>query len=229
MSHLLKILWFLLPLCGTLAVLTARTGIQPPADRVLLTLFAINLLCWGVLTARIFTFRKKLYHFLRLLLAGDYEAGIRTRRLLHDELSTLEDLANRLGERLREYDRLRADRVAVTARALDLTVRNSSELLVTADPEKESLIFNPAAQKQLGISGKSWSFESVFKPEANAAFARLFTRAVSGSKTNTEGSCQLQLPGMEQAVALHVLILPLRDRGETVRFLLITLSDVKPV
>lgn len=225
--NLLKIIWVLLPACAVLSALIGWIETEPPTSGLIFALTAIILIGWSALTLRLLTFRKKLYHFLRRLLAGDYEAGIRSRKLINDEISRLEEMANQVAERLREYDRLRADRVSVQARALDLTVRNSGEMLITADTEKETLIFNPAAQKRLGISGKSWPFEAILKPNDNATFARLFNRAVSGSKLNTEGNCRLKLPGMDNPVMLHILILPLRDRNEAVRFILITIDDVK--
>ncbi len=226
-SRFIRIVWITLTACAAASAVIGWLEAEPPASGVLLVLALIILAVWIGLTIRLLAFRKKLYHFFRRLLAGDYEAGIRSRKRFNDELSRLEDMANQFADRLREYDRLRADRVSVQARALDLTLRTSKEMMITADTEKETLVFNPAAQKQLGISGKSWPFEVILKPKDNATFARLFNRSISGSKLNTEGKCRLKMPGMATPVTLHCLILPLRDRDETVRFALIILDDVK--
>jgi len=228
-SNFIKIIWILFTACAVIFALIGWLEAEPPTSGVLMVLALVMLGCWFGLTIRLLTFRNKLHHFLRRLLANDYEAGIRSRKLINDEVSRIEDMANKFAEQLREYDRLRADRVSVQARALDLTLRNSREMLVTANTEKETLVFNPAAQKKLGISGKSWPFEAILKPKENATFARLFNRSVSQSKLNAEGHCQLKMPGMDNSVQLHVLILPLRDRDETVRFVLIVLDDVKPL
>jgi PAS domain-containing protein len=226
-SNLLKILWFIIPLCGLTAALVAWPETQPPVNWSLAMLCALSLFCWSCLSVRIFGFRKRLFNFLRRLLAGDYEAGMRSRRRFPDEVSRIEDLANRLADRLRAYDRLRADRVSMHARGLDLVLRNSSDLLITADGEKEVFIFNPAAQKLLGVSRKSYSFESVLKPTVNEPFAKLFNQAVRGRKVNTAGTCFLQLPGMSAPVRLSLLLMPLRDRDENVRYTLLSIDKEK--
>jgi PAS domain-containing protein len=152
------------------------------------------------------------------LLAGDYDAGIRTRKKHTDEISTLEDLANQVSERIRTYDSLRAARVSIHSRALELLLLQSRDAIVTANVEKEIFVFNPVAQRILGVQRKSFSFESVLKPSANEAFSKLFHQAVAGRKTNAEGPCFLQLPGMQAPARLTILMMPLRDRDETVRF-----------
>lgn len=222
--NLLKIIWFLLPVCGLGIGLICWPQINEPARWGMIALSAGHLLAWICLSVRLFGFRKRLYNFLRLLLAGDYEAGIRTRKKHTDEISVLEELANQVAERIRTYDRLRAARVAIHSRALDLLLLQSSEGIITANVDKETFSFNPAAQKTLGVKRKSFSFESVLKPKANETFRKLFDRAVNGRKTNTEGSCFLQLPGMQQPARLSLLIMPLRDRDETVRFALLSIE-----
>jgi len=226
--NLLKILWFLLPIFGLAAGWVVWPEIQPAVRLCIATLFALSLLCWGYLTRRVFGFHKRMFLFLRRLLAGDYETGIRTRKHFPDEISNLESIGNQVADRLRIYDRLRADRVAIHARALDLLLIRSKDGLITADIEKEIFLFNPVAQKMLYIKRKSFSFESVLKPAANEGFKRLFQRAVSGRKVNTEGNCLLQLPGMSAPIPLSSLIMPLRDRDETVRFAVITIETPTP-
>jgi PAS domain-containing protein len=223
--NLLKILWFLMPLCGLTAALLGWTETRPPVNWTLATLFVLSLLCWLYLTLRSFGFRKRLFNFFRLLLAGDYEAGIRTRRRFTDEISRIEELANKFSDQLRAYDRLRADRVSIHARTLDLILRHSNDRLIIADVEKETLTFNPATQKFLGISRKNYSFESILKPTVNETFAHLFNQAVYGRKVNTEGSCFIQLPGMSAPARLDLLLMPLRDREESVRSALLIIDD----
>lgn len=222
---LLKILWLLMPLFGLTAALLGWNGTKPPINWSLAALFALGLLCWTYLSIRLLSFHKRLFHFLRLLLAGDYETGIRSPKHFTDEVSALENLSNQVSDRLRAYDRLRADRVSIYSRALDLIVRQSNQGLITANVEKETFVFNPVAQKRLGISRKSFSFESILKPVANQPFGKLFDRAVSGRKTNTQGRCSLKLPGMQSPEKLSFLIMPLRDRDETVRFAVIFIDS----
>ena len=222
--NLLRIIWFLLFIVSLLC------GVMVWSDLSISTRWSLLLPVlflgagWIYLTIRLAGFSKRFFFFLRRILAGDYEAGIRPRLHVLDEVSKLETLANEVAERLRIYDRLRADRVSIRARALDLTLIQSQRKLISADLEKETFIFNPAAQHKLGIERKSFSFESVLKSEANASFSLLFQQATEGRKVNTDGQTTLQLPGMQSPVSLSLQIMPLRDRDETVRFALLTIE-----
>ena len=223
--NLLKIIWFLLPICSLGIGLVCWPEIGQPARWGVIVLNAVTLLGWSFLSVRCFGFRKRLYNFLRLLLAGDYEAGMRTREKHTDEIFVLEDLANQVADRLRTYDSLRAARVSIHSRVLDLLLLQSKEAVITANVEKEIFVFNPVAQKILGVKRKTFSFESVLKPSVNEAFSRLFNQAITGRKTNTEGLCFLQLPGMQAPARLSFLMMPLRDRDETVRFAVLTIDS----
>lgn len=228
LPNLLKLLWLLLLIAGISTVWLALPETEPPLLWGFAALALLTLFCWVWLTVRLFSFRNRFFNFLRKLYSGDYEAGIKTRRLVTDELAEIEDLANGLAGRLRAYDRLRADRVSIHARTLDLIMRHTSDRFITADMEKESFVINPAAQKFLGILRKSFAFEAVLKPKANETFAYLFHKASKGRKSNTEGSAYLQLPGMDEPLRMHALMMPLRDRDENVRSVLIFLSEKKP-
>ncbi len=223
--NLLKIIWFLLPVCGLGIGLTVWPEIGQTTRWSIAALAGVNLLGWFYLSVRVFSFRKRLRNFLRLLLAGDYEAGIRTRQKHTDEISGIEDLANQVADRIRTYDSLRAARVSIHSRALDLLLLKSNEGFITANIEKETFVFNPVAQKVLGVKRKSFSFESVLKPKTNETFAKLFNQAVSGRKVNTEGLCFLQLPGMQAPARLSFLMMPLRDRDENVRFAILSIES----
>lgn len=222
--NLLQILWFLMPLCGLTAGLIVWPQAEEPVRWSLYVFFALGLLCWSYLTLRIVGFRIRLFKFLRKILANDYDAGIRTRTRFTDEVSRLEGLANRVAERLQTYDRLRAERVSIHARALELLLDRSAEQLAIMDIQQEVFLFNPAAQKALGIARKSFSFESVLKPDINKEFSNLFNDAVSGRKTLTEGFSRLQLPGMSDPVYVGLQFTPLRDRDEAVRFALLSIN-----
>ena len=223
--NLLKILWFFLPVCWLVGGLLLGPEVEKPLRWSLLILSVLFLLCWSYLTLRAFDFRKRMFLFLRRLLAGDYETGVKTRKRFTDEISKLETLSNQVADRLRIYDRLWVDRVSIHARVLDLLLIHSQEGLITANVEKEIFLFNPVAQKILGVKRKSFSFESVLKPAANETFSRLFAQAVTGRKMNTNGHCALQLPGMSAPINASFLVMPLRDRDETVRFAVLTIES----
>jgi len=216
--NLIKIIWFLLPLCGLTSALIGWVETEPPIRWILSILFVLTLSCWFFLTIRFFSFYKQMRSFLRRLLAGDYETGIRASENCTDEISRLENLANQVVDRLRTYDQLRANRVSIHSRALDLLLAQSKKGVITANVEKRVFIFNPTAQKMLGIQRKSFSFESVLKPIINKNFNELFQKAITEQKTNTEGACHLQLPGMQTPARIELLIMPLRNRNEDVQF-----------
>lgn len=222
--NLLKILWFFLPVCWLTCGVLIWPEVEKPLSWSLLILTGLFGLCWFYLTLRAFGFRKRMFLFLRRLLAGDYESGIKTRERFTDEISQLETLSNQIADRLRVYDRLRADRVSIHSRVLDLLLIQSKEGLATANVEKEIFLFNPVAQKLLGIKRKSFSFESVLSPSTNETFHKIFQQAVNGRKVNTTGRCALQLPGMREPVTLSFLVMPLRDRDEAVRFAVLSIE-----
>lgn len=224
-SNVITIIWIFLPLCWLTAGFIVRENTPAPFNWMAAGLLGISFFCWIYLTMRMAGFRRRLFNFLSRLLKGDYETGIHMSTAFRDEFYPIEDTANRLVERLRIYDRLRADRVSIHARALDLILRQVQEPLITADVEKEVFVFNPAAQKALGIERKSFSFESVLKPAANQGFGSLFKQVVSGRKVNTAGTCLFQLPGMNTPMRIELELLPLRDRDETVRFAVLFLTS----
>jgi PAS domain-containing protein len=223
-QNLLQIIWFLMPLCGLIAGLIAWSQAGTTARWGFAVFFAIGLLCWSYLTIRLIGFRVRMFNFLRQMLSGDYEAGIRTRRRFTDEVSRLEALCNRFADRLQSYDRLRADRVSIQARAFDLLLDRSAEQLAAIDIQQEVFLLNPAAQKTLGIERKKFSFESVLKPDINSEFRDLFNDSVSGRKVRSEGFSWLQLPGMSEPVYIGIEFTPLRDRDEAVRFVLLSIK-----
>lgn len=222
--NLLQILWFLMPLCGIIAGIAVWPQAGTPVRWMFTVFFALGMLCWSYLTVRIIGFRVRLFNFLRQMLSGDYETGIRTRRRFTDEISRLEALFNRLADRLQTYDRLRADRVSIQSRAFDLLLDRSSEPLAAIDLQQEVFLFNPAAQRSLGIARKNFSFESVLKPDINGEFRDLFNDAVSGRKIRNEGFSWIQLPGMGDPVYIGVEFTPLRDKDEEVRFALLSIK-----
>ncbi|MEI8205364.1 MAG: hypothetical protein WCG03_00640 [Kiritimatiellales bacterium] len=224
MQNLLQILWFLMPLCGLIVGLIAWSSAGTPARTAFAAFFALGMLCWGYLTIRLIGFRVRLFNFLRQILSGDYEAGIRTRRRFPDEISRLEALSNRLAERLQAYDHLRAERVSIQSRAFDMLLDRSAEQLAAVDVQQEVFLLNPAAQKALGIARKNFSFESVLNPDINCEFRDLFNDAASGRKIRNEGFSWLQLPGMSDPVYVGVEFTPLRDRDEEVRFALLSIK-----
>ena len=92
--------------------------------------------CAIYLAARLITFEVKFTRFSRHLLEGNYQSGIQTHRLSRDEVRGLADLTNRVADRLRFFDMLRADRVAVNTRAREIMHERTGTAIVIADIEE---------------------------------------------------------------------------------------------
>lgn len=213
-----------MPLCGLIAGLI----VWPQADGIVrwsvFAFFMLGMVCWTYLSFRLIGFQKRMFNFLRQLLANDYDAGIRTRTRYTDEVSRLEDLSNRVAERLQTYDRLRANRVSIQARSFDLMFDRATESLAAIDVTQAVILFNLAAQQVLGITRKRFSLESVLNPEINSEFRELFNDAMLGRKVLTEGFSWLQLPGMSDPVYVGLQFTPLRDKDEEVCFALLSIK-----
>ena len=130
--NLLKILWLSLLIGFASACLVAVSACTPPSplSRAFLLILLLGGGAWTYLTVRILDFAKRLTGFLTLLVSGNYEADIQTRR--KDELAGLVKLLSKLGDQLRTYDKLRAQKVSLTHRALELITRSVSEAIITA-------------------------------------------------------------------------------------------------
>jgi PAS domain-containing protein len=184
----------------------------------------LGFLCAVYLAARLFTFQVKYKRFARHLLDGNYQSGIQTHRISRDEVRGLADLTNKVADRLRLYDALRADRVAVSARAREIMQERTSSAVVVADVEEGTFRFNPAARALFGIEQESMSIESIVKRPENDLFARLYLNAVERQKVPQTVHIAMTLPVRSTRRDVTAEIIPIKDRGENVRLVLIFLE-----
>lgn len=225
--NLLKILWISL-LVGFVSVWLLLALVCPslsPSSRVLQFIALLGAAAWTYLTLRFFLFGRQLTSFLRLLMSGDYDVAIETRS--KDELSRLVRILSRLGEQLRTYDKLRAEKVSFTYRALELITRSVSEAVITADLQEREFALNPTAQSLFNVTEASFSLDAIVNQETNRTFVALFEQATRAEKVPTEGEVILQLPTLESERRVLVRILPLKDSEEVVKlaFVFAKLSD----
>lgn len=222
-KHLLKILWLglLLGFLTACGILLVEHGAVRYLFWIFLGIGVFGILIWTYLTIRIWEFRKKMVDFVERLLAGNYEVGVQIEG--RDEASDLVKLLSELGEQLRTYDRLRADRVSLNYRGLDLIYRTVSEGLILADMEKRVFRLNPAAQSLFNIKQEKFSFDAVENQEANRGFMILFEQATDRDRVPQEGPAVLQLPMRDAVRDLFVRIIPLKDAQEVVKLAFIFL------
>ena len=224
MRHLIAILWLMLLGCyivgyGILLGMVGRT----PFLTVMSVVFVAGILSWWYVTQRLFPFRRRLSNFLRHLLAGNYEVGVKTVPFLRDEVRDLTDLLNKAADRLRVYDDLRAERVAFSYRALEAIWRNATDGIIIADMEETVFRFNPAAQVLFGMKQQSVAFDAIVKNDANRDFADFFRAVSETEKTLQERKVGIQVPARDSRRELLVRMVPLKDQREKVRLVFVLL------
>jgi len=223
-KHLSKIAWTCLVLSFVLSMVyfwqaAAQTGAA--GIIVVDVLFLAGMSALAYLTFRVVVFRRRLTGFVRHLLAGNYDAGIRETVGINDETTRLEKLLNNLADQLRTYDKLFAERVSMSHRALELLYRTTAQAVIMADVEKRAFRFNPSALALYNVDQKSYSFDAIEKLPANAAFVRQFHNTVAVDKVPVERRITLQIPVRNEQLTLDVKIVPLKDYDERVQLVLI--------
>ena len=227
-KHFLKILWTFLILfycIGFVFSVKEYSSFQAPFQ-ILLSIFVTGLIVWIYLTIRLFIFKNKLTRFYKLLLSGDYEAGIKLgiQDIRNDEISKLSGLINKTGEQLRIYDKLRAERVRLSNRVLDIIYQNTTQGIIIANIERETFKLNPAAQSLFDIDQGNFSFDSIEKQEKNKEFTELFSYVITKGKVPQEDNVTIQLPVRDSQKKVSVKIIPIKDSEENVKLAIIFVS-----
>lgn len=186
-----------------------------------MTALIVGVPMFGILLFRVGRFKLKLTHFLRQILAGNYEAGVRTSQWVRDEVTVLEDMINKHAEHLRAYDKLRAERVATSARALDLLLFEVPCPVAAADIQKTVLRLNPSARSVFDVEQESFSFEALENQPPNAPFLHALESVRAQSKETLELDAALQFPGREARGPVNFKFVPVTGRGDEVNMVLV--------
>ena len=213
-KHLFKIAWACLLLSFILSILYLR-GIRNTGTAgfmVIEGLFVAGMSALAFLTLRIVLFRRKLVRFVNHLLAGNYEAGLQESLHISDETTRVEKLLNKLADQLRTYDKLFAERVSMSHRALELLYRTTDQPVIMADMDKRQFRFNPPAVELFGVDQKSFSFDAIEKLPANVAFVRQFHKTAEDQKVPVEKTMTLQIPVRNEQRTLRLRLVPLKLR-----------------
>jgi nitrogen fixation/metabolism regulation signal transduction histidine kinase len=184
----------------------------------------LGLVLWIYVTARFFIFRRRLISFLKNIIAGEYETGIKAHRFMHDEVAELTGLFNKVADRLRLYDVLRAEKVAINTRAREVMFAQTRAAVIVADVDERMFHFNPAAQGLFAVEQEEMSFASIEKRPENAAFVEFFRDTIEREKVPREADVALTIPIRATTKGTHALIVPIKDREEKVRLALIFLK-----
>lgn len=177
-----------------------------------LCLIGITVIAWAA--GRSLRFQSRLRRFLRQLLAGNYEAGIRVSGS-RDEIQTLERNLEKLGQQLRTYDKLRADRVRTVHLLLDLVMEQVSQPFLLIDVKKGLIELNPSFQAQFNAGQRKYNLSALTKIETNNPFSLLLEKASDTDKTAQEGRVPLHFPGSSSPGTLDGRFYPVKNaQGE---------------
>jgi PAS domain-containing protein len=204
-----------------LAMYRVRAGIAAGPIPLLIVVFAASTL---YLSVRMLFFRQRLTAFLRHLLAGDYQAGIREIGWFRDEVLEISRLANRAAERLAAYDRLRAERTGLSYRALEQVFKTVDDPLMLVDVEKLTARVNPALQRMCGVQQHVYDYRSIEMQPENNRLRRLLLVVALRDRLPTEGNAMLKLPPNGTAAPVMLRFVPLKGDDERVRLVVVFVS-----
>ncbi|MDD4857178.1 MAG: hypothetical protein PHD74_03630 [Candidatus Krumholzibacteria bacterium] len=184
----------------------------------------LGLLILIYITARLLVFERRLKNFTKNIIAGEYRTGIKAHRFMHDEVGELAALLNLAADRLRLYDALRAEKVAINTRAREIMFAETRAAVIIADVDERLFHFNPAAQGLFAVEQEEMTFDSIEKRPENAAFVEFFRDTVEREKVSREADLGITIPIRATTRGAHALIVPIKDREEKVRLALIFLK-----
>lgn len=223
-KHFMKIAWFglLASYVAIWATLRREVSLAGSYEWVA-WLGILGFVFWAYLALRLNEFSRKFRKFSRQIIDGNYETGIQPSRLVRDEVCSLEGLINKIADRLRYFDALRAQKVALSTRAREIMHERSSGPIVIADVDAAIFRFNKDARLLFGVDVDELSFESVEKRPENAEFVAFFRNALERDKVPHEARIRITLPIRAVSHESVIEIVPIKDREEKVRIALIFL------
>ncbi len=228
----IKVLWFISSILGLGAfVLLAVKEFQSSFFYLILFLGLLYSATIVYITLRAFRFHRRLIKYFRRLLTGDFSTGIHDISWINDEITLLTEMATNTASHLDTYDRLRADRTALSLRALDVLFRRASRKIIMADMDKSQFKFTKTLQKAFNVDQDIFSFASIENQKNNEHFFRQFLLAAIKDAQVKDFSARLELPVRESALDLNFKFVPIKDKSEKVRiaFLYVDFSENDPV
>jgi PAS domain-containing protein len=223
--HFMKIAWFglLVSYVAIWATLRREVALIDSYEWVA-WLGVLGFVFWAYLAFRLTEFSRKFRKFSRQIISGNYETGIQPSRFIRDEVCSLEGLINKIADRLRFYDALRAEKVALSTRARELIHERSCAPIIIADVDTAIFRFNREARVLFGVDQEELSFDSIEKRPENFRFVEFFRNTVERDKVPHKMRISITLPIRAVSREALVEIIPIKDREEKVRIALIILA-----
>ena len=210
------------PLLGwplaVLVVLVGRRLLVPDEGAVLgavelvLALSATAVL--AVLTVLTVRFRRDLRDVCDHLFDGNYEAAFDATR--RNAALALGLRLEKALEKLLEFDRRRAERVATATRLLDCLLREVPLPILVGDLEADHIRLSRALCEQCHIDDDRFPLHAILHPPANRQFAGLWRRLAKGQEDILDAAVTLHLPVRRAACELRFRLLAVHnEKGKT--------------
>ncbi|MCF7855755.1 MAG: hypothetical protein K9N51_13220 [Candidatus Pacebacteria bacterium] len=216
----------LIAVLSGVSLAAAAAGVTPVSLIGLLCgLLGVGLLLYLLIHA--IRFVRDLRRVTQRLIDGKYDSGMAVGARRKDELNQLRKRVNRLVDRLRAYDELRARQVRSTQRAFETIMQNVKQPVLLADTQRETLDLNPAAADILKCAQPSVSLAALRKIAANREFFELLKKATETEKTAQHERVQLQLPAKETSETVGLNIIPVRVQEQELRAVIFVAGDAQ--
>ncbi|MFW6108477.1 MAG: hypothetical protein ACOC8D_01560 [bacterium] len=123
-------------------------------------------------------------------------------------------------ERLLEFDRRRAAKVASATRLLNRLLRETPTPILIGDLVHGQVRFSRALRDRFGVSDDRFAIDALLRPEGNAEFARLWRRLVRGEESSIQASLTLHLPVRQAAQRLDLQLFAIQDDEGRIAYIL---------
>jgi len=167
---------------------------------------AVAAAVWHAQTAR--RFRRRLLRLLDELLDGDYDVALRRTP------AAFADITMRMNEflgRLREYDSLRAQRVARANRALNVVFRAFPQPAALVDAESGTVRVNRAFARIYNTTARVFTFEAMRAFKQNEPFLAMCDSLMPAGSGHGSGVFDIALPPGRQVHRFNVTAYPFRE------------------
>jgi hypothetical protein len=196
------LLFVVVPLAICYCESPAVSGTQAVAIATALAALGIVAIITGRVYRGVREIRNKLFQ-------GDYEGALDVAR--HNAVAGLSMGFESAFERLLEFDRRRAERVAASTRLIDRLMHESPLPILFGDLEESLIRFSRSLCALFGVGNDRFSLLAILLLPANQQFARLWETVASGEATHAEAVLTLHLPARSAARTLKVQLFAVQD------------------
>ena len=215
---LVLLLWPLIVLLAIAARCTVCGGEDTALRAVEVALVASGLLALAGLLLLMVRFYTGIREVRDGLFQGDYEAALEASHR-HAAVAVGAGFESAL-ERLLEFDRRRAERVANATRLLNRLLREAPVPILIGDLAEGHVRFSRALSERFGVGDDRFPIDALLRPPANAPFARLWDPLVGGEQSEAEAAITLHLPVRQAAQHLDLQLFAVQNDEGRIAYIL---------